>query len=293
MTKFCLRLLFGCLCVSVLGCANRRTEQVDAVANFVGREIILPDSISCQILDTPTDFCLNESDYAIIAYIDSSGCTPCRMKLQAWNDAINKFNFSEEVDVNFLMIINSTKRQEILDLLGREKFLHCICFDTNGEFARLNKLPKASEYHTFLLDENGKALLLGNPVKNPKIFDLYRKVIFGGEDDAIDAEAIPLGAACVGDSIERQFEIRNDSVAMLTLQGIATSCDCMSAKLSEDSIPQGEKAILTVGFSIDSVPGPIKKRVDVFFNEKECPMRYTLYGYAINSNIPKPKIQKE
>jgi len=46
----------------------------------------------------------------------------------------------------------------------------------DGSFERLNPhLPKDERFHTFLLDENNKVILVGYPVNNPKLKELYLK----------------------------------------------------------------------------------------------------------------------
>ncbi len=50
--------------------------------------------------------------------------------------------------------------------------------DTLNEFAKLNPhLPKNRVLRTFLLDENNKVMLVGNPLHNKKIEDMFYKIV--------------------------------------------------------------------------------------------------------------------
>ena len=50
--------------------------------------------------------------------------------------------------------------------------------DTLKEFERLNPhLPKNRALHTFLLDENNRVILVGNPSRNEKIKEMFYKIV--------------------------------------------------------------------------------------------------------------------
>mgnify|MGYP000925728807 FL=1 len=41
----------------------------------------------------------------------------------------------------------------------------------------LNKFPKNPQYQTFLLDKDNKILLIGSPIGNHHIWNLYKQII--------------------------------------------------------------------------------------------------------------------
>ena len=58
------------------------------------------------------------------------------------------------------------------------KFNYPILLDTLGEFEKLNPhLPKNHLLHTFLLDENNRVVLVGNPLRNKKIEEMFYKIV--------------------------------------------------------------------------------------------------------------------
>ena len=49
-----------------------------------------------------------------------------------------------------------------------------VFYDIDGSFERLNPhLPKNERFHTFLLDEHNKVILVGSPVDNTRLKNLY------------------------------------------------------------------------------------------------------------------------
>lgn len=283
-----LQAMMRCACiflVLLMACScSRNAEQRKIVSAMSGKEVLMPDGLACTILGDTIDFSLDDADYTIVAYIDSAGCTACRMKLAVWDGIINELKSLDDADVNFVMVINASDAEEVDYLLKRDNFLHPVCIDPDGRFAELNGLPADMAYHNFLLDSNNEIVLVGNPAINPKIMDLYRKVILGeAEHNAFAGATIAVGAVHACDTIVKQFEVSSLDMPLLTVQGIVPSCDCVSASISADTIKLGNSALLTVTYVADSVPGPVTRHIDVFFNEKENPERYTLHGYVINN----------
>lgn len=63
-------------------------------------------------------------------------------------------------------------------MIANTKFDYPILLDSLGEFERLNPhLPQNKALHTFLLDENNNVLLVGNPLHNKKIEEMFYKVV--------------------------------------------------------------------------------------------------------------------
>ena len=64
-------------------------------------------------------------------------------------------------------------------LLKRDGFDRPICIDLDDRLNKLNKFPADMTFQTFLLDKNNKVTVLGNPVHNTAVKDLYLKQITG------------------------------------------------------------------------------------------------------------------
>ncbi|MBR2195950.1 MAG: hypothetical protein IJ911_10090 [Salinivirgaceae bacterium] len=69
---------------------------------------------------------------------------------------------------------------EVLEEASYSTKLHDypIFIDTANQFYKLNPhIPDNKLMHSFLLDSEGKVVLVGNPIQNQAMFDLYKKTI--------------------------------------------------------------------------------------------------------------------
>ncbi len=270
-------------------CHNMRKDDRNAVLNLTGNEIMLPDSLGFMIQDVPVEYDFSFADYKVVTYIDSKGCTTCSMKLTLWNDLINEFKTIEGIDVNFLMILNKDADEDLISALKLNFFRHPVMFDPQGTFKEKNSLPSSPAYHTMLLDSDNKVVAVGNPVLSPKIKDLYRQILTenGTErsSELCQKPVVALGVVNAGDSVFRQFNLVNNGKDIWNVQGITTSCDCISATISSEMINPGDTAVLTMSFIADSIPGYFSKYADIYFQEKEKSEHFLVHGFIDNLNI--------
>lgn len=73
------------------GCADQLADKRAAIAELIGKEVVIPENIIYRVQDIPIDNPLENADYRIVTYIDSTGCTSCRMKLNTWREIISEF----------------------------------------------------------------------------------------------------------------------------------------------------------------------------------------------------------
>ena len=268
----------------MLAACERHAEQREAVIALMGREITLPEGLQARILDATVDF-EPGADFTVLCYIDSAGCTPCRMKLPVWNEVINSFKAIPGRDVSFVMILQSPDTTETGYTLRRDSFMHPVAMDRAGSFAAVNSLPADEATHTLLLDADGRVAAIGNPALNPKIRDLYRRIISGSDEAPPKTDkplcqnpVVAVGAVGAGDTVTKRFALYNPGASPLTLQELVGSCDCTVATASTDTIAAGGSAMITVSIAADTVPGPFLHWVDIYYNERDCPERLTLHG---------------
>lgn len=266
--------------LSVLcSCDNKASKIGDIVSSFEGKQLEIPNNLIYQILEDTITMDMKKYDYTIVTYIDSIGCTSCRLNPKKWDNVISHFKSLDDTDIGFVMIINSSDNRNIMNLLKNRNFLHPICFDTCDSFAKVNSIPQNEICNTFLLDSSYNIVLIGNPSINPKIMDLYNEVLSENNESFYSGNAIPFGVVESGGEVTKQFEISNSHDCLLTVKALVPSCECIEASITQEKIYQGNSAILSVQFNADTIVGPVKRYVDVFFNEKEKPERYTLYGF--------------
>jgi len=273
-------------------CSSKSEERRKIVSDLCGSTLFLPDKITARIDTNYFDYNFSDADYKIVTYIDTSGCTPCRMKIPSWNEILNDLETNHDIDLNFLMIINSDSKIGADYAINLGAFPHVVWFDQDNTFSTNNKLPVNDEYHTFLLDADNKILAVGNPADNPKIKDLYRDIIIGGTDsDDIDCRlnmcSKPIKAFGLiepGDSVSHRFLLRNSKYQILTIQDIVESCDCTIGRACTDTLKQNGRMEIEVSFKADTICKPFIQNVDIYFNEVDEPQRLIIYG-IINKPI--------
>lgn len=69
----------------------------------------------------------------------------------------------------------------MIALLENSYFNHPVCIDEDDAFNRLNHFPSDMSFQTFLLDKDNKVVVIGNPIHNLKLGELYMQIIQGEE----------------------------------------------------------------------------------------------------------------
>jgi len=81
--------------------------------------------------------------------------------------------------VDFLFHFQPKDRKELEHILKQNKLKQTVFIDEKGEISRLNNFPEGMAYQCFLLDRDNKVVSIGNPVLNPKIWEIYKQLITG------------------------------------------------------------------------------------------------------------------
>lgn len=75
--------------------------------------------ISIQYSDTLSQL-LIDSEYKILTYIDSAGCTDCKLKLFLWNKLIHAVDSLNGMNVSFIFYSNMRNKDELERLIRRD-----------------------------------------------------------------------------------------------------------------------------------------------------------------------------
>lgn len=167
----------GVLFFFLLGCRNKDNVFTKAVEEWQSKEIVFPVDLDARILGRDT-FCndLFDKQLKVLIYIDSSGCTPCRMHLFQWNEVIKECK--EYVDhLAFIFVVHTDNPKKIDIICEQNKFDYPIFYDCLGKMEQLNHFPKQAAFQTFLLEKDNKVKLIGDPLGNQKLMNLYMKII--------------------------------------------------------------------------------------------------------------------
>lgn len=145
------------------------------------RPIILPDTLSNFYTSKEVGY-INSSIplMKLIIYIDSSECASCSIKqISEWNSIIDSvLRISNKINFYFILTPKKINLSSVKRTLIAEGFNYPVLLDTLGKFEGSNPhLPKNRALHTFLLDENNNVILVGSPLYNKKIEEMFYKIV--------------------------------------------------------------------------------------------------------------------
>ncbi|MBR4326179.1 MAG: DUF1573 domain-containing protein [Bacteroidales bacterium] len=166
--------------------------------------------------------------------------------------------------------------------IRRDSFPYPVCIDLSDSLNKLNNFPKDDRFHCFLLDENNRVILIGNPVHNPKIKDLYIRTIcerLGIENvsKTDDNPRVNLGTFSKDEPKTAQFIIKNPDADYLKIDSVYTSCECTAAAINKTEINKNESALLTVTYTPDGA-GEFYREVYVKINGEDKPRVFAIEG---------------
>ena len=286
-----LRLVLGlCVCLLVSSCEESEKERLSRlVKEWEGKEILFPTHSTFTIQGKDTvDFQFQDAEYKVVTYVDSIGCTSCKLQLHRWKEFLTEVDSLTNGNVSFLFYFHPKDMKELRYLTRRDVFTHPVCFDEKDEFNQLNHFPSEMMFQTFLLDKGNRVVALGNPVLNPNVKELYLNLIRGNgqtsstnalTDVSIDNLVMDLGRFPMSEKQERSFVLTNTGNNLLVIQDITTSCGCTKVEYSKEPIRPGGTLKVKVIYEAEQ-KGYVNKSVKVYCNTKDSPVRLTVKGEA-------------
>ena len=272
-------------------CQESREEAMHRlVSEWSGKEIKFPSRSVFTIQGKDTvDFGFGNADYKVITYIDSAGCTSCKLQLPRWKKLVAEVDSLTNGNVPFLFYFHPKDMKELRYLTRRDNFTYPVCFDEKDELNGLNRFPSDMTFQTFLLDKDNKVVAMGNPVLNPKIKDLYLGIIKGEKETGqaanvtsvlVDQTIMDLGSFPKEEIQERNFVLTNTGKGLLVIQDIITSCGCTKVEYSKEPVRPGGILEVKVIYEAEKEEH-FNKTVTVYCNTKDSPLRLTVKGNAI------------
>lgn len=277
------------ICTSFLSCTDTKS-YVSVVEQWNDREIKFPTSPTYTIRGKDTINFLSASEYKILSYVDSIGCISCKLQLSQWKKLMNVVD-SANLSVDFLFFFSPEKEKDVYRAINMADFSYPICIDMNDSLNKLNHFPSEMAFQTFLLDKSNKVLAIGNPVHNPKVKELYLKIIKGeamGQENtnkqtttkvSIDRTSVSLGGFDWQEEQKTTFILKNTGDKLLVIQDIVTSCGCTTVSYSKEPIQPGKETTLEVTYKAER-PEHFAKTITVYCNAEHSPLTLRISGDA-------------
>ena len=288
-----LQLLFLIAIFPLCSCKDNTRKNIAMVVNeWTGKEIQFPENVPCFVSgkETLPEFC-DESfhrEFKILLYVDSAGCSDCRLKLFEWKQLIEEADSLYPDKVGFLLFFQPKSMKDMSLIFSQNRFIHPVFIDVQGVFNRLNHFPQAMQYQCFLLDENNKVMALGNPTLIPEIWEFYklqfenRKKTESSIITAIETDKTfhDYGTIRKGSVNKADFIFTNTGNQPLIISRISVSCGCTNVTWDKQPISPEQTTIVQVEMMPDET-GYFTKTVVVYCNANESPVKLTVIGTTI------------
>lgn len=272
-------------------CKNSEEHNIaELIKKWDGKEIAFPTTTTFSQLGLDVGKNLTKNaEFKILAYVDSIGCTSCKLQLPKWKVLIGELDSITNENVEALFFMHPKDRKEIDYILKRDNFNFPVCIDELDSLNKLNHFPTDMRFQTFLLDKDNKVLAIGNPVHNPKVKELYMKIILGDKAPeskdkikttvAMETSLIDFGEFDWKEEQKATFKLKNTGAQPLVMLDVTTSCGCISANFPKEPVASGGEAEITVVYKADK-PEHFNKTVTVYCNAENSPFTVKVIGVA-------------
>ena len=169
--------VLGILASSILALSckdNLKSQAREIISHYTGKTILFPDGLQYRSITDPA--CpLPQNKLKLIVYINGE-CGACMEQFIQWNQIIEQL--ANQGDVNIVFYVRAMDAYAIVPHLRSLDFKHPFFIDPQSDILYLNHIPENKRLaHTFLLDKNNEIVLVGSPINNPKLLELYKQQI--------------------------------------------------------------------------------------------------------------------
>lgn len=272
----------------IVSCQETERERFSRIVNeWMGKEIHFPEHpiFIVQGKDT-VDFAFRDADCKVVSYIDSEGCTSCKLKLDQWKLFMEEVQKQSKKDVSFLFFFYPKDKRELLFLTRQSGFTYPVCFDEKDDFNTLNRFPSDITFQAFLLDKNNKVVTVGNPIYHPKVKELYLQHITGNLKKSTDTPKTTVslletnknfGNVPLNENRGHIFKLVNSGNKPLVIHDVTTSCGCTKVEYNKAPVRPGRTLDLKVIYDAEE-KGFFRKNLTVYCNVKESPLNLVIEG---------------
>ena len=230
---------------------DKKDQFARLVQEWQGKEIVFPQDMAfTRFVTEPMEYRIPDAEYKVLIYVDSTGCTSCKLQLPKWKELIAHVDSATNSNIPFIFVFQSKDDRELRYILKRDNFDRPVCIDRNNRFDELNQFPQEITFQTFLLDRNNKVRMIGNPIYNLAVKDLYLKQLTGktsSDRDRIKTTVkainnkVDFGTFLKSEEKTAVFEIENTGDNPLVILGISTTCGCTTANYYKHPAKPGER----------------------------------------------------
>lgn len=177
--KWCAFITILSLLLCLVSC--NESQQKNEIKEFMKTTIVIPR----KNMYTRREIKNTNSDVSIINYYDENHCSECAIQ----EIALNEINNTEKYCNCEFVYVFETHKKDTYKLYNKARdsgIKGTVYIDTCKSFRNANPhIPDKGIYHTFVINKNGKVLMVGNPFQNEKMETLLKKVLNGARSSQI------------------------------------------------------------------------------------------------------------
>lgn len=178
--RFCFFIVYIAIFLLVISCKKEK----NIINEWQNREIIFPEKTTfIKFLNDTTGFYVPQSKLKVLVYADSTGCIGCKLQLSEWKEFIQNVDSITGRKIPFLFFFYLKDTVEVKFLLEVEQFDYPVYIDSYDQLNQMNRFPTDILFQTFLLDENNRVLLIGNPIYDAVTKEKYLEKISNNEKE--------------------------------------------------------------------------------------------------------------
>lgn len=276
-------------CILLFSCKENEKEEIrKIVSEWQDKEIIFPEDVVFTRYGHDTlQYEMPESDYKILLYVDSIGCTSCKLQLHKWREFITEVDSLTSGSVPVLFFFHPKDKRELTYLLKRDEITVPVCLDENDRLNFLNRFPSREDFQCFLLDKDNKVVYIGNPIYNLRIKEMYLSRIA----PEVHSQTTPSRNTIV-QAVRTEFNLgtlkQNNPVTVIALirnigevpfvvYDTRASCGCTSVNYSKEPVAPGSSMEIKITYNAEDL-GYFNKTVSIYGNTDNSPLVLKLKG---------------
>lgn len=285
--KYLLTLCLLCL----ISCQHREKNNLaEIVSKWKGKEVKFPLTSVFTKYACDTVVMNRELDFKLVVYVDSTGCTSCKLQLHKWKELLSELDSIASDKISYLFYVCPKNKREFEHILKRDKFDYPVCVDQSDSFNKLNHFSSDPRFQVFLLDKENKVIAVGNPVDNPKMKELYLNVITGSTEFT-ESTKQPNTTVLISDNLvnmgdfswkkkqEKVVTISNTGNVPLVISDVITSCGCITVEYNKEPTQPGKIISIQMVYLAEH-PEYFNKTITIYCNTKDAPLQLKINGNA-------------
>ena len=173
-----MKFIYILITVLLYSCANN--PLANDMEQFMNQQIIIPSDLNAILKGRDTIITgFTQVPIKLVIWYDSLSCSSCEVsQMYMWNNiTAHAESLAEWFSIIFLFTPKMEELPKLSLTLQSDEFNYPLFIDRNANFFKQNNLPKNRHLHCFLLDRDNRVVMVGNPLFNTNLWELYKSTI--------------------------------------------------------------------------------------------------------------------